>query len=81
MTNIVYTIPHCPFCTRVKILLDGLGVEYEERLIEDRARMNRLKDEYLFFTFPMVILRGKFVGGFRETRELVDSGKLDELLG
>ncbi len=81
MQNIVYTTSGCPFCVMAKALLTDLGIEFEERLLKDRAEFERMKLEYNWRTVPMVVLRGKFIGGYDETRALADAGKLEEYRG
>jgi glutaredoxin 3 len=81
MENIVYTIKNCPFCVMARNLLDRLGIEYEERPVEESEEMLELKDRYNWSTFPMVILNGKFLGGYQDTQRLADEGGLEEILG
>jgi len=81
----IYTKPGCPYCVRVKNLLEARGVigitlvECEDYLLEAR-------DEFLAFiaaragkeykTFPMVFEDGKFIGGFMDTKGHLDK-KID----
>ena len=81
----IYTKPGCPYCVRVKNLLETQGVlnitlvQCEEYLLEAR-------DEFLTFiaaragkeykTFPMVFEDGKFIGGFMDTKTHLDK-KID----
>ena len=81
----IYTKPGCPYCVRVKNLLETQGVinitlvQCEEYLLEAR-------DEFLAFiaaragkeykTFPMVFEDGKFIGGFMDTKTHLDK-KID----
>jgi len=81
MGNIVYTMKYCPYCIAVKQLLERLSVDFEERLLESAEDIQKVKQEYNWFTVPIVILNGKFIGGHDETRALANSGKLDEILG
>lgn len=80
MENIVYTIKYCPYCVMVKNLLKRLGVEFEERLIESHDEMMQLKRRCGFLTFPMVILNGRFIGGYDDTRALADRDRLKDIL-
>jgi glutaredoxin 3 len=80
MENVVYTIRNCPYCVMAKNLLDRLGIEYEERLVEESEEMLELKARYNWSTFPMVILNGKFLGGYQDTQALVDEGRMEEIL-
>ena len=81
MQNVVYTTSPCPYCDAVKRLLKDLQVAFEERKAESPEDALRLKEQYGWRTFPMVILNGQFIGGYDQTRALVDAGKLDEVLG
>ena len=81
----IYTKPGCPYCVRVKNLLETRGVigitlvECEDYLLETR-------DEFLAFiaaragkeykTFPMVFEDGQFIGGFMDTKGHLDK-KID----
>lgn len=80
MENIVYTISYCPYCVRVKALLEKEGVDFKEVQVSDHGRMMELKDQFGFRTFPMVVLNGKFVGGFEDTRALIEAGRLEDVL-
>lgn len=76
MENRVYTIHPCPYCDAVKRLLRDLGVPFEERRVSSPEEALKLKGLYGWRTFPMVVLNGRFVGGYDQTRELADSGRL-----
>ncbi len=76
MENIVYSTRTCPFCIMVKDLLRERGIEFEDRIIDSRAEVEELKKKYGWRTVPIVVLDGKFIGGFDETRKLADSGEL-----
>jgi glutaredoxin 3 len=77
----VYTTDACPFCVRVKHLLDARGVQYEEinlaRDADGRAQLSRRTG---MMTFPQVLIDGELVGGFQETLAADRSGRLRELL-
>lgn len=77
----VYTTVPCPYCTRVKRLLDSKGLEFEEINLamdpDGRAELVRLTG---MMTFPQVLIDGRLVGGYEETQAAADSGRLEELL-
>ncbi len=77
----VYTTTACPYCVRVKRLLDSRGLQYEEidlaRDPEGRMELVKLTG---MMTFPQVLIDGQLVGGFNETQAAAQSGRLDELL-
>jgi len=76
----IYSKSGCTFCTKVKKLLLEKGyafdlIDCDEYLIEDKQGFlgfikEHAKKEYK--TFPMVFRCGVFVGGFTETKKLID---------
>jgi glutaredoxin len=73
----IYSKSGCPFCTKVKRLLEKespapLLVDCDDYLVEN-------KEDFLLFiqqmagkeykTFPMIFHNGNFLGGFTETKE------------
>jgi glutaredoxin 3 len=77
----VYTTDPCSFCSRVKGLLAARGVEYEEiNLSRDPAGRTELVTRTGMMSFPQVVVGDELIGGFRETLEASESGRLDELL-
>jgi glutaredoxin 3 len=68
---IVYTIPNCPGCTRVKGYLQQRGISYEEcNLAEDETPIPELK-ALGFSGLPLIRIRGEYVEGFN--REKLDA--------
>jgi glutaredoxin 3 len=77
----VYTTDACPFCVRVKQLLDARGVQYEEiNLARDADGRAQLSLRTGMMTFPQVLIDGELIGGFQETLAADRSGRLRELL-
>jgi glutaredoxin 3 len=77
----VYTTDACPFCVRVKQLLDTRGVQYDEiNLARDADGRAQLSLRTGMMTFPQVLIDGELVGGFQETLAADRSGRLRELL-
>ena len=78
---IVYTTNFCPYCSRVKALLDARGVRYREvdlaRNPEGRIELVRKTG---MMTFPQVVIDGELLGGFHETAQADRSGRLHELV-
>lgn len=78
---VVYTTTACPYCMRVKRLLDAKGLQYDEvNLSMDPEGRMQLVDKTGMMTFPQVLIDGQLVGGFEETRAAAQSGRLDKLL-
>ena len=80
----VWSKSYCPFCSRVKTLLDDAGVPYEvvelDRLHEEAEIQDALAGVTGQRTVPNVFIGGAHVGGCDDTFALRDSGKLDALL-
>jgi glutaredoxin 3 len=76
----VYTKSGCPYCTKVKDLLLEKKLAFD--LIDCDEYLVNKKAEFLQFiqekagkehrTFPMVFRPGLFIGGFTETKKLLD---------
>ena len=78
----IYTTPICPYCVRVKQLLSGKGVRYEEvDVANDPERRQWLVDVTGQRTVPQVFIDERPYGGFTDLVALDRQGKLDPLLG
>jgi glutaredoxin 3 len=78
---IVYTTEPCGFCAAAKRLLEARGLEFAEvNLAKDDEGRVQLARRTGMMTFPQVLVDGRLVGGFHETRAALESGRLDELL-
>jgi len=76
----IYSKSGCPNCSKVKSFLKDNN--YDFNVIDCDEYLIEAKDEFLEFiknlaqkecrVFPMIFFNGNFVGGFNETKELVD---------
>ena len=81
----IYSKSGCPNCKSVKKLLEENKIEYFIVDCDEYIIMER--DNFLEFiidlvgkevkTFPIVFFDGKFVGGFKETKEQIDKILVD----
>jgi glutaredoxin 3 len=77
----LYTTDACPFCVRMKQLLDARDVQYEEiNLARDADGRAKLSQRTGMLTFPQVLIGDELVGGFQETLAADRSGRLQQLL-
>nr|WP_309622905.1 glutaredoxin 3 [Novosphingobium sp.] len=79
----IYTKWGCPYCVRVKALLDGKGVSYDEYDItlggpKKAEMLQRIPGAS---TVPQVLVAGQALGGSDDLQALNRAGKLDPLLG
>lgn len=76
MRAIVYSRENCPYCFKVKQVLESINVE----ITEYTYRIDFEKDQfYAEFgegsTFPQVVLEGEHIGGCTQTvRYLIEKG-------
>jgi glutaredoxin 3 len=78
----LYTRKWCGYCTLARRLLNELKVEYEEIPLGEEPALRRSLTEANggWPTLPMVFIGERFVGGYRELRNLERSGELARLL-
>jgi glutaredoxin 3 len=73
----MYTTSWCGYCVRAKILLDSLGLPYEEINLDDDPQFRqRLFDLTGGWTVPQILIDGKPIGGYVELWKLDREGKL-----
>lgn len=83
MSNIkIYTKDYCPYCKRAKVLLDSLGVKYEEINITDTPdKMIEISQKSGFQTVPQIFVGDKCLGGCDDIHAMNDRGELKKELG
>jgi monothiol glutaredoxin len=73
-----------PFPKKARKLLDAQGVTYHYleygSYLNSWRRRNALKMWTGWPTFPMIFVRGTFIGGFNDLKALVDKGDLATML-
>ena len=73
----MYTTSWCGYCVRAKMLLDSLGLSYEEINLDDDPQFRqRLLDLTGGWTVPQIVIDGKPIGGYVELWRLEREGKL-----
>ena len=77
----MYTTSWCGYCVRAKMLLDSLGLPYEEINLDDDPHFRqKLLELTGGWTVPQILIDGKPIGGYTELWRLDKSGWLDEQL-
>jgi glutaredoxin 3 len=78
---VLYTTEPCSFCARVKGLLEARGLEFSEvNLSKDPIGRVELANRTGMMSFPQVVVGEELLGGYAETLNAIESGRLDELL-
>ncbi|MCC8372062.1 MAG: glutaredoxin 3 [Rickettsia endosymbiont of Pseudomimeciton antennatum] len=83
VTVIIYTLTHCPYCTKAKKLLNQKNISYEEIIVDNYNERQRLELQYKAsgqLTLPQIFINGKHIGGCDALYALDKEGKLDELV-
>jgi glutaredoxin 3 len=77
----IYTKNYCPFCAKAKVLLDSLGVKYDEDDVTDSPeKIQELSKLSGMMTVPQIFVGEKCLGGYSDIEKLHQEGKLEELL-
>jgi len=71
----VLSRPGCPHCERAKILLNGLGIDYEELVLNQDYTDLSLRAISGKTTFPQIFIDGQHIGGADELEQWVSSKK------
>ena len=81
---VIVGMRHNPFPRKARKLLDGKGIAYHYieygSYTSEWKRRGALKMWTGWQTFPMIFVKGQFIGGFEDLQKLVESGELDKLL-
>lgn len=77
----MYSTTYCGFCLSAKRLLTRLGIPFEEiDLTRDHDQRDQLSQRFGGYrTVPMIVVEGRFIGGFRELSAMERAGALDHL--
>lgn len=70
---VVYSSNTCPYCVNAKDYLAELGVEYEEKNIQQDKEARKELMEMGHMGVPVIVIDGEEIVGF-------DKGKIDSLL-
>ncbi|HEX7666453.1 MAG TPA: glutaredoxin domain-containing protein [Polyangiaceae bacterium] len=76
---VVYSRPGCMFCVQVEDLLDGAGIRYRPLEIVSREEQDQLMARHDARSFPVVLVDGKYLGGFTHIVKLHSEGRLAQL--
>tara|TARA_B110000285_G_C15125781_1_gene620157 strand:+ start:22 stop:282 length:261 start_codon:yes stop_codon:yes gene_type:complete len=80
MKIVIYSKNNCHFCTKAKELVKNLGLEYEERKMEDFASLDVMLEDIgkKVKSMPQVKIDDELVGGYNQLLEFfVEEGKIN----
>ena len=71
---VIYTRDNCPYCSKLKLVLDSFNIEYTQYQLDVNFNRDQFYAEFgEGSTFPRVILDGSILGGCTETIEYLTS--------
>ncbi len=78
---VMYSSPHCPYCTMAKQLLDKKGISYDEiRVDKYPEKREEMMQKSQRRTVPQIFIDDKAIGGYTDLADIDRSGQLDILL-
>jgi glutaredoxin len=77
---VVYTRPQCILCAQVKELLRNADVPFRAVELTAAEEQERVMVAHRARSFPLIVLRDRYVGGFTHIVHLLSTGGLAELL-
>lgn len=81
---VIVGMRHNPYPRKARKLLDAKGIPYEYleygSYTSEWKRRGALKMWTGWQTFPMIFIKGHFIGGFEDLARLDQSGELEKLL-
>lgn len=73
----IYSTQYCPYCTRAKMLLKSIGLEFEEIDVGgNEALRNEMIKKTGQMTVPIIFIDDKFIGGYDDLAALHAKGEL-----
>lgn len=81
---VVYGSDNCPYCFKVKKIFEDLKEEIDYRNVDENKKFEEEKQGLMTFlkydTIPLVFIKGKFIGGCSNIKELEAKGELQGML-
>ena len=83
MKVILYSKQKCTYCSKAKVMLDNLGIEYIEKKFEDFKSVDDMLEDIgkKVKTMPQIKIDGELVGGYHQLIEHLDDRGLVNFKG
>lgn len=70
----IYSKDHCVFCDKAKSLLDKLSKQYSQYKLDEHFTRDEIIEKFPDArTFPIVVVDGKWIGGYNELLNIKES--------
>ena len=80
MTITIYSKNNCVYCNKAKHLVKNLGLEYEEKKLEEFDSPQAMREDIgkNVRTMPQIKIDGELIGGYNQLVEhFADKGKVN----
>ena len=79
----IYSKQNCTYCSKAKVMLDNLGIEYTEKKFEDFESVDDMLEDIgkKVKTMPQIKIDGELVGGYHQLIEHLDDKGLVNFKG
>ena len=83
MKVILYSKQKCTYCSKAKVMLDNLGIEYTEKKFEDFESVDDMLEDIgkKVKTMPQIKIDGELIGGYHQLVELFNNSGLVNFKG
>ena len=83
MKVILYSKQKCTYCSKAKVMLDNLGIEYTEKKFEDFESVDDMLEDIgkKVKTMPQIKIDGELIGGYHQLVEYFDDKGLVNFRG
>ena len=79
----IYSKQNCTYCSKAKVMLDNLGIEYTEKKLEEFKTVDDMLEDIgkKIKTMPQIKIDGELVGGYHQLIEHLDDKGLVNFKG
>lgn len=78
---VIYSTGMCPYCVRVRQLLERKGVHYTEHRVDEQIDLrHEMETKSNRRSVPQIFINDAHVGGYNELAQLERNGMLEALL-
>ena len=83
MKVIVYSKQKCTYCSKAKVMLDNLGIEYTEKKLEEFKTVDDMLEDIgkKIKTMPQIKIDNELIGGYHQLVEHLDDKGLVNFKG
>lgn len=83
---VMFKIPGCMNCTKMSNLFDEVGLKNQYKVInladfdEMDEILSSLKDSTQTSMFPMIFVNKKYIGSYKEVKDMIGFGSFNDIL-